>query len=267
MVAISGAAEATVNANCEFSGSSTSDYKCTISHLFIDNFDEQVTISGTHLAGYDDSSVVTVSFENTIIFFIPPEFCRKFKNLKNLLAESVNLQKMDLKNCENLEVIDVIGNKIKYLDLNNLSHLKNLKKLDIFWNRQLTTIEGSVNSTAFIERLQFYDCNISSVDPKFLYGFTGRIEYLEFGSNPCISKSYKYVSAVTAFDVREDLQACFQNFIPSNTVPTIATEGTTSIFTTTMNPEEPEIGKMVCRRDGSSKYYNCQTKTVLVVIG
>lgn len=288
-----------VNANCEFSVDGSFGYACTINHLFVNNVSEQLSITGAHLPGHDDSKVLYMKFNNTALSHIPNDFFDKFRNLKRFDCSKVRLLSIgELKNCTNLEVLIVNDNILSELKVKSLSVCHNLRQIWAQRNRikylepgllsqfqflerghfdfnllevlkddalhtaskilslsfnanQLERIEGSLNSTASIEYLSFIgNIRLKSMDPQFLYGFTGRIGELNFRDVPCMPKTQFFnVNAVSAFDVRDSLGKCFQNFEPTEP-PT----------------EPPVIGELLCKLDPSKSFYNCETKAKLIVI-
>jgi hypothetical protein len=148
-----------------------------------------------------------------------------------------------------------------HLDFNALKELKDgslhtasiSSKVTLSFNANpLERIEGSLNSTAFLDYLSFIATRVDSIDPSFLYGFTGRIGELNFRDVPCLQETQFFnVNAVTAFNVRKSMKKCFDNFVPSEP---------------TDPPEDPIIGELICKLNPSRKYYDCSTHAKLTII-
>lgn len=281
--------EAVVQANCAFYVDRYYGYACAISQIFIGDLNDQVTISGTHLEGYNDARVSFLQFTDTSMIRIPQEFCDKFRNLRQISAVQVNLQSLvKLTNCEKLEVLNLNKNQISYLEPGFLSHLQNFQLLNmednlltelkegaldtatvnkdlefLFMYNPIERIEGTINNTAFFKNINFKGAYLNAIDPKFLYGFLGRIAWLQLGGKCPETSLITDITAGTVGSVRSYLQKCFNNFVPNETEPPTeepTREPTEDPIIPTTRPSEPgsSSAEVVCTADASKEFYNCE---------
>ncbi len=287
-MALSTPTQATIEIKCDFSVDRYTGYKCTVVQIFIDDINEKVDIKGNHMEGYNDARVVFLEIRDSFVKRIPQEFCNRFNNLRTIWATNINLLSLvKLKNCESLETLKFNKNKISYLEPGFLSDLKNFQSLNLednlltelkdsalhtvsqnkdldflFLYNPIERIEGTLNNTAIFKNINFKGAGLQSIDPKFMYGFLGRIEWLQFGGKCVDSNLFMDVTPGTVSDVRQNLQRCFNNFIPSETespsVDLTTTEDPSA--TTTSKPSEPGSNNMeiVCSADVSKEFYNCE---------
>lgn len=202
-------------------------------------------------------SLQSIEASFNLISALEPGLLMKFKYLVNL---------------------NLIGNQIKELKDGALYRANNNQHASFYFSyNPLQKIEGNLNATVSFSSLNFLECNLISIDPSFLDGFTGQIGELDFRGNRCINEKFKNVNSGNIGRVRESLRKCFDNFVPSETeTPTLppatkppaTTTVTTTIPTTEPTPRPPtsNIGKLICKLDVSKKYYNCETNVKLIVI-
>jgi hypothetical protein len=233
-------------------------------------------------------------FQNLRHFDAPSTNLQKIGELKNcrsLLKLDVSrnrlpqLTRKSIQNCNKLQSIDASFNLIsdlepgfllKFPDLTNLNlignRIKELKEGSLlrannnpgftlsFGHNPLERLEGSVDVEANFAYLNFQECNLLSVDPRFLDKFNGQITTLDMRGNRCVNTQFGNVNSGFASRVRELLKDCFGNFEPRPTLPTTQQ--------TTPYPPVPQIGRMVCRLETSipRKVYNCETNVELTII-
>lgn len=111
----------------------------TVQELDYDNEMNHVDVTGV---------IENIRFENSRISKLPREIFVKFKNLKSLSCDGVNLKtlsKNDLKLATNLEVLSTHANYLKTLEKMLFINCKKLKTLDL-----------SINEIEYVDRTAFY---------------------------------------------------------------------------------------------------------------
>lgn len=205
-------------------------------------------------------------------------------NLREIWAENNQIGYLEtnfLSSFRNLQTLSLKNNKIKEIRKGTLYTASTRNNLDLFFSRNpIERIEGSFNNSAVIHIVDFNDCGVSSVDPKFLEGFNGVITYLWFDRNKCISYSFQNVDHEIIFLIKNYMRQCFEQFVPSETETpptTIVSTPSTTICTpsatpsttestSTVQPEELKIGKFTCVADVSGDFYRCRIKAELELL-
>lgn len=122
---------------------------CTFTGQIIDQ-DDIVNIR-VEPAGSNLNSVSRVKFEQSSIFYIPPELFDVFVNLKRLDIHNQNVQEIrpsTLKNAGKLEYLDIQGNKITHLYANMFDGAENLKLIACSGQMKVENFDIDVNAFA-----------------------------------------------------------------------------------------------------------------------
>lgn len=147
------------NANCIY-GEYNSGYGCQLTLI---NADESTPITGHHLDQKSDKDVklITTSLSGSKSTKIPTYLCENFSNIEEIeLSNVIELEIIDgnsFKTCKNLKKLDLRWNKIKKLPENVFASLSKLEYLGLYDN-ELTKLDK--NSFANLTNLrELYLCN------------------------------------------------------------------------------------------------------------
>jgi Leucine-rich repeat (LRR) protein len=252
-----------IELECKYNvGWNDTDYVCNVTFGIVE-WDHKLNITGVHLAGMDDANVNTVNISDTVFRRIWNDFFEKFKNLNKLIARDNFLGSLRIKNCDNLEHLDVSfndltrlaydsfgtcsnleeiianDNRISYLEKGLLTKFTKLRKLILsnngvfkelslqtasvhpiyvdFAGSKINKIVGNLNSTARFSRLEIGSDTkrVDSIDPRFLYGFSGEIDRLGIFSSCAATFSHpeNILTAKKVPATRKKLWKCFKIFI------------------------------------------------------
>lgn len=272
----------------------TNFYTCVLDKSDTGNAGERVVITEGNQQDYSNILIdrVDLPFDSPFLEF-PNELFEIFKNLKEIVAKSANLERIGkLIDCENLVHLDVSHNSLKELSLGNIedclnleriqaahnqiTHLesgfllkfKNFEILDISHNRLMELKMDTLLTDSSSDCLYFYldhnpierivgvlsaskvelylqNCQVRSIDIKFLDDFTEKGGTIDFTGNKCVNGKFKLgPGEIESF--KRSLASCIENFKSSVVeVFDIAVLRNPHVSTS----RDIKIGRLICKPD------------------
>lgn len=126
--------------NCEFILHSNG-YDCKVSNQLIN--EDQLIFQGKHENGKSNEDVNCLFFLNCTLPKIPQSIGNTFKNIEKLLINTSKLSsitKYDLKQFENLKVINLFSNNLEFLPGDLFEYTKHIKKVRFSGKNQTDAI-------------------------------------------------------------------------------------------------------------------------------
>lgn len=128
--------------NCKFEKSFFKPYECDVVEATINQRCEVVVFQGVHKVGKSFKDVEVLSFDNTVVHYIPSGLHKIFPRLKTLKIHNCGLREIESDDLLGLEHLEQL-----WLDKNNLKFLPD----DLFVHtRKLTAIIFSSNELEFM---------------------------------------------------------------------------------------------------------------------
>jgi Leucine-rich repeat (LRR) protein len=151
----------------------------------------KLTVNGTE---EEKKSVIEFRFRDiTKIDYIPVEIFTEFPNLKRIEISRSNIpivkENLFGKECESIEILWFIRNEIKSIERKAFSHLKNLVKIKLRFNK-IESISYSIFQTnSKLEEIDFRDNQIKALNP-VIFKHLNHLKIIDFSFNRCVSHDF-----------------------------------------------------------------------------
>lgn len=173
------------SATCVYSfNDDNNEYECK---LTLNASDESAQISGQYLHNQSDEDVKSIQSyaKESVSTILPTVLCKKFENVREIIIHGMGLEKINensLKNCKNLERLQLGWNKIKKLPENAFA---SQSKMNYLWlnDNQLTKLhEKSFANLTNLNQLNL-DCNELEVLPNGIFAAMQNLQFLFLNNN------------------------------------------------------------------------------------
>ena len=180
---------------CKFSNHPKNGYTCTLSGVSVTADSVEFVIAGQHLAGKNDSDVVSVVLIRSLLEKVPVVIFERFTNL---------------------DFLDISNTGISIANENTLKNCGNLKHLDASVNDISSIREGFLSSCKHLENVWVENNLINSISPwNVLITGSKSLKVLSLLDNTCVDESFSdsKFSKIYEQGSSRPLQACFENFL------------------------------------------------------
>lgn len=128
---------------CRFFIDADNNYNCVLENVT----SEVKRINADHLSGYDNSKVNGLHLRQSVLVRLPLIFFDTFENLEHLSVENTNIKQLDedtvKDGCGKLKSISLKNNKIRRLERHALKECENLESIDLTGN-PIEYLEGDI---------------------------------------------------------------------------------------------------------------------------
>lgn len=167
-------------------------YICNVTSFDNSNNDKIITgHTGNHKYGKEDVDVKMVHFRNIVVTYIPENIGSLF-NLKGLILRDCNLIQLKTQDfivMEQLEYMDLAGNKLSVLPAYVFTPLVQMNTIDLSYN-QIEALPNSLFSNNLeIKRVYLIENKIKFIGSN-VFDELSSFELLNLMGNVCVSKNY-----------------------------------------------------------------------------
>lgn len=156
-------------------------YGCVAKNVIVLNDHDHLFIEGDHFPLDNDSSVRTVTFEDSKIYYIPAAILEKFQNLIFLTMKQVylvELKENSLNNCERLVNLDLSLNELLELNSGVFRQCSSLQLLRLAANKIMKIDKNAFEGLTKLYFLDLQDNFMASIPPTTLYPLPSLVTFL-----------------------------------------------------------------------------------------
>lgn len=154
------------------------DHVCEVFNLGITKNDNNITIKGNQIT-------TILHIFSVQLYAIPSELFEKFTNLKNLIANGIQIEVIEessFDKADNLEILRLSNNKIKELSHGTFQNMRKLKTLDLSRNKIEYIHPQAFYGTDSLERLYLSENNIQKL-PLTVFETLEKLSFLSLETN------------------------------------------------------------------------------------